>query len=425
MEGPAEIEVVFGDTNHYRAEIDSFYTLLDEMGTVRASFTRYVQAALITASTHPGRCPRETLAPLYYRARLDGDRYRGLGRKFELKYAVVSRLHSVGETIGLTPDYRWKVNRVRGLYQAALVDYKEMRIAFFDQLASELRARGCNTEKLFAAGKDLPVPEIAALTSKPRPTKPNWRAKKPRAIVPASTATFFVDNSACDKPQDVYVDGILLGEVPANTRAAFQALAGRHSFCILEEGSGAECGAAGTVRTAHIHDGVVDFAALRSRAVRRCNAAWLSGENLAKTDYARTVTQSLADTAALAEQLVEVISSTEEEFTRMPIFVRPLLRRGINKRTGRTIDDWKKLAKELHRELLCAPDVGDAALALRDHPNLITGLERLADNYRTAPQRAARAMKGAALEAVTEAATRREAVVRSLVTALAGLRAQR
>jgi hypothetical protein len=67
--------------------------------------------------------------------------------------------------------------------------------------------------------------------------------------------TFFVDNRKCEGSLSVYVDGTKLGVVAAKAKAAFQSVAGRHSMCLLPEGSTATCGQKGTVRTAHIHDG--------------------------------------------------------------------------------------------------------------------------------------------------------------------------
>lgn len=260
MEGAPELEVVFGDTSRYRRHIDSFYELHQNMSDARTVFTQQVQAALLAVSNHRGKCDVETLAPLYYKAHLEGENYRKLGADFEREYAAIRGLHKLGETAGLTPDYRWKVNRVRRLYKTALVDYKEMRIAFFDQLATELQARGCSTEKLLAVGKDAPSPDLNALTTKNRqPSKPHvsrhWREKLDKPVVPASTVTFFVDNTDCTEPLDVYVDGTLLGNVGADSKTAFQALAGRHSLCLLNEKTNTECGQAGTVRTSYIHDG--------------------------------------------------------------------------------------------------------------------------------------------------------------------------
>jgi hypothetical protein len=213
----------------------------------------------MAVSKHRGKCPVDTLAPLYYRAHTEGEIYRRLGGEFEREYSAIHGLHKLGETSGLTPDYRWRVNRIERLYKDALVDYKEMRIAFFAQLASELQARGCSTSKLLEAGETAPSPDLNALTTSvdenalkvPR----RWRKDEDKPVVPASTVTFFVDNTDCAQSLEVYVDGTLLGSVDADSKTAFQALAGRHSLCLLEEQETSQCGDAGTVRTSYIHDG--------------------------------------------------------------------------------------------------------------------------------------------------------------------------
>lgn len=258
MEGSPELEVVFGDTDSYKRHVDRFYELDQEMDRARGTFTRHVQAALLAASRQEGKCPVDTLAPLYASAHKQGDVYRRLGRKFEDEYAAISSLDKLGETAGLTPSYRTKVAQVYGIYEGAVVDYREMRIAFFAQLATELQARGCSTATLLEKGQQAPLPDIdALLAAVPEKTaEPKRRRNQaPVPIVPASTVTFFVDNTRCDQPHRVYVDGTLLGEVDARAKTAFQALAGRHMLCLIESRSALECGEASTVRESYIHDG--------------------------------------------------------------------------------------------------------------------------------------------------------------------------
>ncbi len=74
-------------------------------------------------------------------------------------------------------------------------------------------------------------------------------------MVTATTVTFYVDNRACPGSQAVFLDGALLGEVPAKSKSAFQALAGHHALCLIGQGSNARCGDPGTLRSAFLHDG--------------------------------------------------------------------------------------------------------------------------------------------------------------------------
>lgn len=74
-------------------------------------------------------------------------------------------------------------------------------------------------------------------------------------MVPASPVTFFIDNGNCDGPMTIHVDGALLGEVSAGAKAAFQSLSGRHTLCLIPEGSQARCGDTGSIRSAYVYDG--------------------------------------------------------------------------------------------------------------------------------------------------------------------------
>lgn len=107
-----------------------------------------------------------------------------------------------------------------------------------------------------------------------------------------------------------------------------------------------------------------------------------------------------------------VIRDTAADFKSMPFFVRPMVKAGLRKRTGKTIDEWKQVAAELADTTLTMAQFVSA------YPGLVASLERLADNYHTAPERAGKAMKGAALERVTQQAEQREQLVRCLVDEL-------
>jgi len=261
MEGSPEFDVVFGDTAQFRAHIDRFYVLHENMTAARSTFNQHVQAALIVLDAkRKGACPVADLAALYYRAKITGDSYRKNGAEFESQFFVIRQLDELGETTGLTPDYRWRVNKVRGLYRQALVDYKEMRIAFLTQLGTELNGRGCKTSKLLTAGMLAPDPDFDAIASlaaekqKKKKYRFRWNETE-RKVVEATTATFFVDNSECNAPVSVYIDGTLLGQVKSASKSAFQALSGRHTMCLITDKSAKQCGEPGTVRTSYIHNG--------------------------------------------------------------------------------------------------------------------------------------------------------------------------
>jgi hypothetical protein len=263
MEGAPELDIVFGDTERYRHHVDRFFSLDESMRKSREEFSRGVQTALATLAEKRG-CPEVELAPSYRAAHTAAEAFRRDGAHFEAEYVAIHSLDELGETSGLTPDYRWKVGRVARLYHAALVDLREMRVAFVDQLGAELAARGCAAGKLLAlapgpvAGpqpeqKKKEASDSAAPLRAPAGRKKNGPA--PPVVVPATTITFFIDNRTCTAPQRIYLDGMLLGVAAAHSRTAFQALAGRHSLCLLDSDESVDCGASGTVRSVYMHDG--------------------------------------------------------------------------------------------------------------------------------------------------------------------------
>ncbi|MBT8493708.1 MAG: hypothetical protein KJO07_11665, partial [Deltaproteobacteria bacterium] len=256
MEGAPEVEVVFGDTHAYRARIDRFFVVQKLMQDQRREFSRRVQGSLAVLIKTRRGCPSNDLAPHYYGAHRAAEEFRRLGIEFETHYTAIRTLHRYGESQGLTPDYRWKVKKISKIYRAALTDYREMQVALVDQLDKDLGYRGCKTAKLLNLGeKRAQTPPLAYGRPAKEPRRRRWRRDKPKPVVPASTVTFFVDNRTCKTALNVHADGALLGEVPARKRVAFQTLAGNHALCLIRKGDKQQCGQAGTVRTAYIHDG--------------------------------------------------------------------------------------------------------------------------------------------------------------------------
>jgi hypothetical protein len=64
-----------------------------------------------------------------------------------------------------------------------------------------------------------------------------------------------VDNTLCDQPTRVSVDGQPLGEVAARKRTAVRTHAGPREICALPASDARACGAPGTVRKAYLHEG--------------------------------------------------------------------------------------------------------------------------------------------------------------------------
>jgi hypothetical protein len=257
VEGAPELEVVFGDSESYKQHVDRFFAIDEAMDRTRSSFQKNVQGALAALGGKGKKCPVDGVARAYYGARRDGESYRALGSELEGEHGVITRLDDIGETAALTPDYRWKVKQVPGRYRRALVDLKEMRGAFLLQLGSELAHRGCKgaelvkrAGELVASGTPLePPPKVVVVPPRVKP------GEEPKPVVPATTVTFYVDNRACPGAERVFLDGALLGEVPAKSKSAFQALAGHHALCLIATDSNARCGDPGTLRNAFLHDG--------------------------------------------------------------------------------------------------------------------------------------------------------------------------
>jgi hypothetical protein len=264
MEGDPKIETVFGDTAQFKRYVDRFFVLHGEMQRSHADFSRNVQAVIASLGAHRAagggkRCPVDAVALGYGRAFRQGQTFHRLGKELEANYISIQALDRLGETTGLTPDYRWKVSRALKLYAQILVDFREMKLAFQSQLSSELAYQGCDPQLLVAKGEELekagapPTPELVPDKPGKKPLKKGQ--KEPGPPVTASGATFFVDNSSCKTSVRVYLDGALLGEVGSAAKAAFRSLVGRHDLCLIPSTSQQQCGDPGTLRKTYIHDG--------------------------------------------------------------------------------------------------------------------------------------------------------------------------
>lgn len=112
------------------------------------------------------------------------------------------------------------------------------------------------------------------------------------------------------------------------------------------------------------------------------------------------------DRASLIAAVQRVLDETEREYGQMPFFVRPMVKRGFTKRTGRDFDAW--------RALLAAAARGQI------DPALAPALDQLAEHYRGAPERAKRGMgaSGAQLAIVEQRSRERAEAALALRSAL-------
>lgn len=118
-----------------------------------------------------------------------------------------------------------------------------------------------------------------------------------------------------------------------------------------------------------------------------------------------------------AQRLIEILAETQADINRMPVFVRPMAKRGYRKRTGMSFAEWERFARDLERRLSAG-----LPRAKTVRPDSIHFLQQLIENYRTAPQRAAKFMRDpATLQTIRERTQTRLRSVEELVTALRAL----
>lgn len=294
LEGKPSIDDVFGDASDYRRTIDRVLELVQTMQAIRDDFARAVQQVLGQLPVQPARpakpraCPAETVALPYARAHHLGAEYLRIGHELNRHYEQIREFDRLGESLGLTPDYRWKVKRVLHQYGTLLADYREMKVAFHDQLNDELKFAGCDLEALLLKGDpqekpqaDEPWPQpgqpgapgvvamriekaepheappamlLAERVPSPAPIPVPRRPAASEPVPSRSGVLFFVDNSRCARGTLVFVDGKRLGEVPGSKRVGFQTAPGPHELCLLDDVK-KPCGAPGTVRRSYVHDG--------------------------------------------------------------------------------------------------------------------------------------------------------------------------
>jgi hypothetical protein len=290
-EAQPRVDAVFGDAAALRTSVDRFLGLQTDMERVRDDFSNAVHETLIAlaspagAGGEPGAgaktavavCPAATGAP-YARALAAGTKYLLLGQQLQGRYRDIRRADDLGDAAALTPDYRVKIKKARELYQRLLDDYREMRVAFYDQLGAEMRHAGCKT-----GPQAVPVPDGPA-GPPPSPSDPSaWTMDQPAAdepapaapaAPPASTARAMpeappatgttmaapaiwidVDNTLCAQPTRVSVDGQSLGEVGARKKTSVRTHAGPREICALPQSDPRSCGDAGTIRKAYLHEG--------------------------------------------------------------------------------------------------------------------------------------------------------------------------
>ena len=282
-EAAPRMDPVFEDVGALRRAIDQFFALQADMEKVRDEFSGAVHdtmASLGPIGAHPAQtCPAE-LAPLYDRASAQGRRFLGLGRRLAVRSRGIRRADDLGDTVGLTPDYRIKAKKVRELYLALLRDYREMRAAFYDQLGAEMRHAGCKVPAAGTGATPAPRASAGALeqlgpdpanasdwvldpVEEDAPPAASEKARRARggdateaASAGAGPAIWIeIDNTRCPQTAALTIDGQDVGEIAGQKKNVVRTRSGPHELCVLPAGAGRTCGAPGTIRRAYLYEG--------------------------------------------------------------------------------------------------------------------------------------------------------------------------
>jgi hypothetical protein len=278
------VDPVFGGVAALRTAIDEFLALEEDMKKTRDAFSNAVHEAqrqlrpTMGAAGAPGPrdCPPGAITA-EAKARDAGRRFLALGRRFEARYREIRRGLGVGDTVALTPDYRWKAGRARDLYTELLRDYQEMRAAFHDQLGAELRHAGCKVEVLANGKGARPIPSLGDTTPDPNnpddwslatadeplptvvvpPPQPRARRANPKPADTDSSPAIWIqiDNTRCARPSSFTLDGRPVAAIPAGKKVQIRTRAGPHQLCVLPATEKRACGATGTVRDVYLYEG--------------------------------------------------------------------------------------------------------------------------------------------------------------------------
>jgi hypothetical protein len=270
------VDAVFGDIASLRQSVDRFLALQGEMDQVRNEFSTAVQGTLFQLAPlgpRPKGCPAGATTH-YARALTAGARYLTLGRQLEARFREIRRSDELGEGAGLTPDYRVKIKKARDLYADLLRDYREMRVAFYDQLGAEMHHAGCELPTAAQAREAKPGdnqapdpsdPGAWALEEESAPPPPSANKEpaplphgaKPILMASGSATAIWVtiDNSRCAQRSQVTIDGNLLGAVNGHKKLTLRTRTGPHDVCVLPSSDKRACGDPGTLRRAYLFDG--------------------------------------------------------------------------------------------------------------------------------------------------------------------------
>ena len=246
----------WGDAEALQEALDRYAVTTTTMAAVRLAYQAQFLALLGALGRGPRApvkgpavraCPIGRVAPAWAAAQEQLRRYERLGVDLEASYRYLVRHDEVGASAALLPNGRTQLASAKRSFRTALADVAELRAEWTRGLGPELRVVGCNDRLLAAAVAD---PERYRVIEEDRPD-PIPKTAPPR---PRPRATFYIDNTRCPDPVDVWIDGAQIGQVSPGRRSALVADGGERTLCLLGPGA-AQCGDKGTVRQVYLHDG--------------------------------------------------------------------------------------------------------------------------------------------------------------------------
>jgi Flp pilus assembly protein TadD len=251
-----EIVRPWGDADALGEALDRYAALAQAMAAARAGYQHELLGLLGALNRGPDApakpppvrtCPITRIAPSWATAQRELGVTERLGVDLEATWRFIARHDEAGVTASLLPSARTQVTAARKAWRLALADAAELRAEWARALGPELRAVGC-TDRLLAAAVADPARYRLVEEDQPGPI-PTTQPPRARA-----RATFYVDNSRCLDPVEVWIDGAPLGQVAPGRRSALVADGGERTLCLLVPGA-AQCGDRGTVRQVYLHDG--------------------------------------------------------------------------------------------------------------------------------------------------------------------------
>lgn len=285
------LDPLFPGPQAVAADLESFAATQAEMLARRDDFSAAVHETLaVLPARRPGSVCPLTARRAYQRAHAAGASFLALGHRLRELHRRVGRAEALGETATLPPDLRLRARQIGQQYAERLRDFREMRVVFHEQLATELRYAGCSQRELLAAPRqdEPPAGSPRAAASADRRDEPEdpgaWpeggsseTAEDAAGAVPARTTGpngafartagagaadagkaiwIEIDNRRCAQPGRLAIDGVPLGELPPGQRVQVRARAGMRTLCILAAQDVRACGERGTLRSTYLYEGL-------------------------------------------------------------------------------------------------------------------------------------------------------------------------